>query len=167
MKIIIITLVIVLANYNGVEIYKNNPPVGGRNITADGYNLGIKYQCVEFVKRYYYEVFDHKMPNSYGHAKDFFDTNLPQGGFNKDRGLFQYRNGGDVPPEKDDIVVYGPWDDQVYGHIAIVMNVDVDTVILCHQNSKEPYFESIILDTYGCYLDYSATLGWLRLNKAF
>lgn len=23
----------------------------GRNLTIDGYNLGIRYQCVEFVKR--------------------------------------------------------------------------------------------------------------------
>ena len=63
---------------NGVFVYYNHSVgnVSGRNTTADGYNLGLKYQCVEFVKRYYYENLNHKMPNSYGHAKDFFVTYL-------------------------------------------------------------------------------------------
>lgn len=61
---------------NGVYFYYNGSVdnVVGRNTTADGYNLGLKYQCVEFVKRYYFEHFNHKMPNSYGHAKDFLKT---------------------------------------------------------------------------------------------
>ncbi len=43
---------------NGVYVYYNGSidNVIGRNTTADGYNLGLKYQCVEFVKRYYYEL---------------------------------------------------------------------------------------------------------------
>jgi hypothetical protein len=38
---------------NGVAVFYNGG-VGhstGRNLAPDGYNLGIKYQCVEFVKR--------------------------------------------------------------------------------------------------------------------
>jgi hypothetical protein len=50
--------------------------VVGRNVSVDGYNLGLKYQCVEFVKRYYYQHLGHKMPDTYGHAKDFFDRNV-------------------------------------------------------------------------------------------
>ncbi len=39
---------------NGVQVYYNGgvDTVTGRNTTPDGYNLGLKYQCVEFVKRY-------------------------------------------------------------------------------------------------------------------
>jgi hypothetical protein len=42
---------------NGVSVFYNGSfgNISGRNITKDGYNLGLKYQCVEFVKRYYYE----------------------------------------------------------------------------------------------------------------
>src|SRR5690606_23830292 len=60
---------------NGVVVYYNGAVghVLERNVAADGYNIGLKYQCVEFVKRYYYEHLQHKMPDSYGHAKDFFD----------------------------------------------------------------------------------------------
>ena len=61
-------------NLNGVAVYHNGPTsnVLGRN-TVDGYNLGLKYQCVEFVKRYYYHHLHHKMPDSWGHAKSFFN----------------------------------------------------------------------------------------------
>ena len=56
-----------LDSLNGVVIYCNGGFSGnaGRNV-VDGYNIGLKYQCVEFVKRYYFERFDHRMPNSYG-----------------------------------------------------------------------------------------------------
>lgn len=42
---------------NGVVVYHNGgvDHSSGRNLSPDGYNLGIKYQCVEFVKRYYYQ----------------------------------------------------------------------------------------------------------------
>ncbi len=61
-----------LDELNGVAIYYNGGvnTVQGRNLSEDGYNLGLRYQCVEFVKRYYFERYDHRMPDSYGHAKD-------------------------------------------------------------------------------------------------
>lgn len=67
-----------LDSLNGVYVYYNGGVnnITERNKTADGYNLGLKYQCVEFVKRYYYERFNHKMPDAYGHAKDFFDQTI-------------------------------------------------------------------------------------------
>ncbi|OCG61857.1 hypothetical protein [Gilliamella sp. GillExp13] len=64
-----------------MKVYYNGSinNVRGRNIAKDGYNLGLKYQCVEFIKRYYYQRFNHKMPNSYGHAKEFFDPSIVDG----------------------------------------------------------------------------------------
>lgn len=74
---------------NGVFVYYNGgvDHVSERNTTTDGYNIGLKYQCVEFVKRYYYEHLNHKMPDSYGHAKDFFDNTVTDGQLNKKRNL--------------------------------------------------------------------------------
>lgn len=47
---------------HGVYVYYNGAVgnVKDRNLAPDGYNLGLRYQCVEFVKRYYYEYLDHK-----------------------------------------------------------------------------------------------------------
>lgn len=69
----------------GVYVYYNGgvDHVMERNITPSGYNLGLKYQCVEFVKRYYYEHYHHQMPDSYGHAKDFSDTGVKDGHLNR------------------------------------------------------------------------------------
>jgi hypothetical protein len=51
----------------------------GRNAAADGYNLDIRYQRVEFVRRYYYERFKPGMPDTFGHAADFLDRMLADG----------------------------------------------------------------------------------------
>lgn len=59
---------------NGVPIYFNGGvnTTRGRNLSADGYNLGIRYQCVEFVKRYLFERHQHRMPDALGNAKELF-----------------------------------------------------------------------------------------------
>ena len=51
---------------NGVYVYHNGGvnQSSGRNLVK-GYNVGIKYQCVEFVKRYYLKFYHHKMPDAY------------------------------------------------------------------------------------------------------
>lgn len=77
----------IVDNFNGVNIYYNGGVSNseGRNLSADGYNIGIKYQCVEFVKRYYYEYLNHKMPDAYGNAIDFYDKALKDGSINVKR----------------------------------------------------------------------------------
>lgn len=82
--------------------------MNGRNISADGYNIGLKYQCVEFVKRYYLEHLGHKMPDTYGHAKDFFDRSLTDGMFNERRALIQYTNGSISSPQQGDLIIFAP-----------------------------------------------------------
>ena len=79
----------VLDSYRGVNVYYNGAigHVSERNLAPDGYNLGLKFQCVEFVKRYYYERFGHKLPQDRGNAVDFFDAAVPNGALNAQRGL--------------------------------------------------------------------------------
>ncbi len=89
----------------------------GRNTGPDGYNIGMKYQCVEFVKRYYYQRFHHKMPDSYGNAKEFYDAAVPDSGLNQKRALLQFCNGSISKPRLEDLLIfdghpgnpYGPW----------------------------------------------------------
>ena len=99
----------ILDYLDDIPIYNNGKMQNtfGRHLSEDGYNFGLKWQCVEFVKRYYYFHFDHKMPNTYGHAKDFFDKNLGTG-WNADRGLFQQSNNSRNLPEKGSILVFAP-----------------------------------------------------------
>jgi hypothetical protein len=84
---------------NHVLVYYNGDynTIEGRN-TVNGYNVGLKYQCVEFVKRYYLEHYNHKMPNSYGNAKDLFNSTLNDGSYNVERDLTQYSNVSQTNP---------------------------------------------------------------------
>ncbi len=126
----------VVDQLDGVKVYYNGRVrnVLGRNKTPDGYNLGLKYQCVEFVKRYYYQHFGHKMPNPGGNAADYYNPSLADGAYNADRGLYQFRNGSSYKPRKGDVVVFiGPNYTQ-FGHMAIISGVFNDHIQIIQQN---------------------------------
>lgn len=160
----------VVDSLDGVAIYFNGGVnnVVERNLTKDGYNLGLKYQCVEFVKRYYFEYFNHRMPDSYGHAKDFFDKDLGNGSFNTKRDLFQFTNGQGELPKRGDLLVFKPTIFNRYGHVAIVSVVDTDamTVEIAQQNpgpfsdSRESYVLLKEQNTWS--IENNRVLGWLR-----
>jgi len=154
----------IIDEYKGVPVYsngKNYVASHGLNFSEDGYYFGYKWQCVEFVKRFYYERFGHEMPDGAGHAKYFFNPLLEQGEFNEQRGLYQYKNGGDVKPREDDLLVF---DDGAYGHVAIVSAVGDDWLEVIQQNSKYPRekYQLIVEDgTYTVKGDKNP-VGWLR-----
>lgn len=158
----------ILDQFNGVEVYSNGKVrnVHGRNTTSDGYNLGLKYQCVEYVKRYYYEVFGHKMPNSYGHAKEFYEYGLGDGAFNAKRALYQYDNPSASLPQVHDLVVYGPASFNKFGHVGIVSKVSNNEVEVIAQNLGEGNGTRRtypLINTNGrWYIQDEYIVGWLR-----
>lgn len=153
---------------NGVIVYYNGGVgnVEGRKLAKDGYNLGLKYQCVEFVKRYYYEELNHKMPDSYGHAKDFFNPQLNDGQINSQRNLKQFKNTSKSKPKINDLVIYSGTSGNKYGHVAIVSSVTDNQVEIIQQNpgpfgsSREKY--SLIKEDGKWLIDNDRILGWLR-----
>jgi len=150
---------------NGVFVYENVSMgnVSGRNVTPDGYNLGLKYQCVEFVKRYYYQHLNHQMPNSYGNAKDFFNKSLGDGQLNIDRNLLQYSNGGKYVPNIGDLIVFDGTIFNSFGHVAIISDVKADEVEIIQQNcsrTREVLTMNVSNDSYT--IETHNVLGWLR-----
>jgi surface antigen len=125
-----------LDTLDGVLVYYNGSVshVLERNVAKDGYNLGLKYQCVEFVKRYYYEHLKHKMPDSYGHAKDFFKKSLKDGSVNTQRNLFQYSNPSSSKPKVKDLIVFDGNVYNPYGHVAVVSKVTEKEIEITQQN---------------------------------
>ena len=96
----------VIDEFNRIKVYFNAAFITHQDeLNSDGYNLGIKYQCVEFVKRYYLSVLNIKC-DSHGHAKDFVDQ-LSLTAINQ-RMLLQFRNGSLTKPRSEDILVFGP-----------------------------------------------------------
>ncbi len=152
---------------HGVKVYYNGSTstVEGRTV-IDGYNVGLKYQCVEFVKRYYLKHFNHKMPNSYGHAKSFFKHTVRDGEINPERGLLQFTNPSVSKPQVGDLIVM---DGGSYGHVAIVSQVKGDDEIEIIQQNPGKYGDSrvwIDLERKGdlrWYIDKKRILGWLRV----
>jgi len=149
---------------HGVVVHHNGGMgnVSGRNI-VDGYNVGLRYQCVEFVKRYYLERFGHRMPNSYGHAKDFFDVSVPDGELNPDRGLVQFSNPGTTKPAAGDLLVLDAWPGNPYGHVAIIAEVRDGEVEVVQQNTgstRERFDLDLTDDRWR--IGHRRALGWLR-----
>ena len=161
----------VVDEFNGVKVYYNGSVshVSTRNVSADGYNIGLKYQCVEFVKRYYYEYFKHKMPNSYGHAKDFYNSKFKDGQLNTERNLIQYKNGGKGIPQMHDLIVWKGNEWNPYGHVAIVVKNNGNKSIEIIQQNPGPNAPSritlnLIYSGSGYTIDDDEILGWLHKN---
>lgn len=158
---------------HGVYVYYNGRTgnVCGRRLAPDGYNLGLKYQCVEFVKRYYYERFRHKMPDASGHARDFFDPHLADGALNKSRNLVQYRNGSPDKPRPGDLLVFGPTARNPYGHVAIVASVFRESVEIVQQNGGAWVRPRVRLGLQrtgaGWWIEQENLMGWLRRKSRF
>jgi hypothetical protein len=123
--------------WRGVPVRANGWPYDrshGRHVGPDGYYYGRMWQCVEFIKRFYYDHFGHAFPDGMGHAKSFFDPEVPHGGWNARRGLRQFVNGAGERPQLDDLVV---WTQGTYGHVAVVSKVGGDYVEVVQQNVRE------------------------------
>ncbi|MBX7050909.1 MAG: CHAP domain-containing protein [Flavobacteriales bacterium] len=158
----------VVDEFQGVKVYYNGGVnhVEERNLSVDGYNLGLKYQCVEFVKRFYLEHFKHRMRNSYGHAFEFFDRSLKDGDWNSDRALIQYSNGSSTKPVEGDIIIFDRYLLNRYGHVAIISQVSDGEIEIVQQNpgpfhSSREKFE--LLDKNNRFtIVHPRVLGWLR-----
>lgn len=155
-------------SFNSVPVYYNGAVshIGKRHLATSGYNYGLSFQCVEFVKRYYYDHLKHKMPNTYGNAKDFFNAELKDGQLNKDRNLIQYKNGSKTLPKVNDLLVFGAVTFNKYGHVAIVSKADSTEIEMIQQNpgptasSRVNY--KVEKKNGKWYIDRSDLLGWLR-----
>lgn len=161
-----------LDSLNHVVVYYNGGMgnVSGRNTSPDGYNIGLRYQCVEFVKRYYYEYYKHKMPNAYGNAIDFFNKALKDGELNVDRDLIQYTNPSKSKPQIGDLIIMDATWTNEYGHVVIVSKVTEDEVEIIQQNAGNPDHPRDVFDLElndGLWkIDHSRILGWLRMRKS-
>ncbi len=121
--------------YRGVPIHENGTDTDhshGKHFSPDeAYYYGQKWQCVEYVKRFYDQALNHRMPHVWGHAKDYFDNTLAPGQLNTKRNLIQFKNRGGIAPEVDDIVVFS---DTRFGHLAIITAVLPNAVEVVQQN---------------------------------
>jgi hypothetical protein len=158
-----------MGEFNNVKGYFNANHPGDdrlRNYSKEDqpYDYGLKWQCVEYIRRYYKDALNHQF-DSKGHAFSYFNDNLRDGAVNGERGLTQYRNGGTHKPESGDLIVF--WNDGV-GHVAIVAAVSDSGVTIAQQNVGTAFKEFVPFTSTKdgkWLLDSSVsgeTKGWLR-----
>lgn len=155
----------VVDHWRGVPVRANGLPYDrsvGSHSSASGYYYGRQWQCVEFVKRYYFDAHGHAMPDVMGHAREFFDPSLEQGGWNAKRGMFQFWNGAGEAPRVDDLMV---WNEGPYGHVAVVTRVEENMVEVVQQNVRQGSRQFFTLSREEGFRvgDGKKPAGWLRL----
>jgi surface antigen len=106
------------------------------------------------------------MPDSNGHAKDFFNSQLKDGALNKRRNLVQYKNPNTSKPKVNDLVIYSATAFNKYGHVSIVSKVTENEIEIIQQNpgpvgsSRAKYK---LLNSGGKWkIENDRILGWLR-----
>ncbi|HNJ90025.1 MAG TPA: CHAP domain-containing protein [Chitinophagales bacterium] len=160
----------VIDSLHHIPVYYNGDVdhVAGRSVARNGYNYGLKWQCVEFVKRYYADHLGHYMPDADGNAKDLFDKRLPDASFNEARALVQYANPSLKKPQPDDIIVFDGHLGNRYGHVAIISQVTETSIEIIQQNAgpDTPTREWLSLEKVDnrWEVDHKHVLGWLRVE---
>jgi surface antigen len=135
---------IAIGSLDGVIGYFNGEVVAkswGDNHNGSGSYLGLKWQCVEYIRRYYDQVFNMYL-GFRGDAKAWAIASVADGAVGK-HGLqqFNYVNGFSVAPQKGDIIVFANGE---FGHVAIIGRVTTSSIEIAQQNIVARGFKEII-----------------------
>ena len=129
---------------------------------------GIKWECVEYVRRWYIKIFNITFPS----IKDAVDIwNIPYAYDPVTKKKFRFdsiMNGTNAEPVVGDILVFTQNEFYPYGHVAIITRLTQDYVYLAEQNIDDtvwnkPYSRKIkrrvdtIVDPF--------VLGWKTLRN--
>lgn len=156
-----------LGEFNGVTVYSNGRSsyVSNQSHYIDGKYIGMKWQCVEYIRRYYYQKFGLNLGDKHrGDAKTFWANASKMQ-------LDRFSNGGTVAPKIGDIAVS---DSGTYGHVGIVRSVSDNQTCVAQQNVHQTAGDVNACTTLslsdGKYTigDFDGTTlpitGWLRLK---
>lgn len=151
-----------LGQVNQVAAYSNGSVNTNSNTNnfVNGIKTGLKWQCVEYVRRYFLSVFNTDLASKYlGNANTWY-TNAAT------MGLEQYPNGGTTPPQVGDILCStGP---SSSGHIAIIKRITGNKIFTAQQNFNndstdldKPLTLTVSNGTYTV-SGYAGIQGWLH-----
>jgi surface antigen len=119
-----------LGDFNGVTVFSNGSPSfnSGQNNYINGTYIGLKWQCVEYVRRYYFTQFAINLAARYlGNANTWYDNAGTMG-------LQRFPNGSNTAPQVGDVLTSNGG---FAGHIAIVRSVSGNQVCTAQQNFSE------------------------------
>jgi hypothetical protein len=155
-----------VTTYRTIPVYSNGDNYTlsyGKHFSKNQYYYGQKWQCVEFVKRFYHDAFNHRMPSVWGNAKGYYDPTVAHGKLNQQRGMVQFKNGGATGPQPDDLLVF---DFPPYGHVSVICAVRENEIEVVQQNIAGKPRQIYQLEKKDGLFTINATrkpVGWLRL----
>lgn len=157
--------------------YSDGPPnkVFDPSTGTNSHVTGERWQCVEYVSRYYWMVYKHDillppLQLTSNDASNFWE-NIPDGAVDS-RGLVQYSNGGSVAPQVGDIIVFKS---NTSAHVAIARKVTNHSVYVIQQNVFLNFEDADAGMMYYAGTNYLEPLsiypglkvrGWLRMPSA-
>ena len=122
-----------LGSFSGVVNYSDNPasmPSPQPSSYVSGYYMGLEWECVEYVRRYYYTIYSKNLYSLGGsmNAWQFYGNAASMQ-------LTAYANGGTAAPQVGDILCFNQTSSGL-GHVAIIRAVGSSTVTVIQQNVK-------------------------------
>jgi hypothetical protein len=148
------------AVYKNVPALSNDSSMQSAESCAGNGSDGLRYQCVEYVRRFYRLAKQVNTSNWRGNAITYFTTF-------QTKGLTRNYNNNNVAPAPDDILVFDRTTKNRFGHVAIITEVTLNAVRIIEQNNSYSGIRSLPLTITldGRYLIGGGTpvLGWLRL----
>ncbi|WP_119275826.1 CHAP domain-containing protein, partial [Calidithermus roseus] len=173
-----------IGSLDGIPVYYNARDEGNnnrRNKLEDSngkviYDFGLKWQCVEFIRRYFYYKHGFLFEGR-GDAHSYFSDEVKDGG--NHRGLRQYVNdhgydrrvgkftgkGSVSKPQKGDLIVMHY---STTGHVAIIGEVSDDSITIVQQNVETDVTERFPLEKVFVggetrwRINSTRVRGWLR-----
>lgn len=160
-----------LGSYNNITNYSNGNGgyVSNEYNYVNGTNTGMKWQCVEFVNRYYLVYYNQNIRIAGQNAVDYY----PNAG---NRGLISYPNGGTTSPALGDLLCFSGGNPN-YGHVAIVREIGSNYLKVIQQNvsqsSSDANYTVNMTVSSGHYTVSGSTIGsgyvcqgWLRKSNS-
>jgi glutathionylspermidine amidase/synthetase len=130
----------ILGYLNGVAVHSNQNSDSSQESYVGEFYAGIKWECVEFARRYYLKKYKLTFPeikSAYELLKldYFFDIEtqkLVRGSLSKP---------GEIPEKEGLIVVFPANGELKHGHVAILKKTTVQSLFLVEQNIKNKKFK--------------------------
>ena len=152
-------------NCNSCAHPGNNPPsCPDPCATQSGVTTGLRWQCVEFVDRYYKQVYglDVYAAGLSGNANTYL-------GHASGAGILRFKNINPEQPRTGDILVWNGTNINANGHVAVVQQMVGNVVTILQQNAGMTWTNTITLsqDNNGFWRvpvlsSVGVCLGWIR-----
>ncbi|MEI6789921.1 MAG: CHAP domain-containing protein [Myxococcaceae bacterium] len=127
-----------LGSANGVEAYSNQDPSHVSkepSYTKDNVYSGMKWQCVEYSRRYMQQKSGFTFSDVYGAHNIWHLEHAAKVSDGTEVAFNSIANGkSTVPPKVGNLIIYPISEDTPYGHVAVITNVEGTKAFVAEQN---------------------------------